>query len=46
LPEHVGMHEMLIEPRDQMFGDPTAMGVAPEGMYAPQNIDVPDNKSE
>jgi len=23
---HVGMHEILIEPRDQMFGDPTAMG--------------------
>ena len=24
-PAHVGVHEMLIEPRDQMFGDPTAM---------------------
>merc|ERR1712190_601314 len=35
LPDHVGMHEMLIEPRDQMFGDPTAMGVTPDGMYAP-----------
>jgi len=22
---HVGMHEVLVEPRDQMFGDPTAM---------------------
>lgn len=27
-PAHVGMHEVLIEPRDQMFGDPTAMAVA------------------
>eukprot|EP00928_Gymnodinium_smaydae_P087467 TRINITY_DN71726_c0_g1_i1.p1 TRINITY_DN71726_c0_g1~~TRINITY_DN71726_c0_g1_i1.p1 ORF type:complete len:312 (-),score=73.49 TRINITY_DN71726_c0_g1_i1:91-1026(-) len=35
LPQHIGMHEMLIEPRDQMFGDPTAMGVTPDGMYAP-----------
>jgi len=25
-PSHVGVHEILIEPRDQMFGDPTAMG--------------------
>jgi len=25
-PKHVGVHEILIEPRDQMFGDPTAMG--------------------
>jgi len=24
-PRHVGMHEVLVEPRDQMFGDPTAM---------------------
>jgi NADP-dependent 3-hydroxy acid dehydrogenase YdfG len=24
-PAHVGMHEVLVEPRDQMFGDPTAM---------------------
>ena len=24
-PAHVGVHEILIEPRDQMFGDPTAM---------------------
>ena len=24
-PAHVGVHELLIEPRDQMFGDPTAM---------------------
>lgn len=32
-PDHVGMHEILIEPRDQMYGDPTAMGVAPEGSY-------------
>jgi len=24
-PAHVGIHEMLIEPRDQMFGDPTSM---------------------
>ena len=24
-PAHVGMHEVLIEPRDQMFGDPTSM---------------------
>lgn len=36
LPAHVGMHEILIEPRDQMFGDPTAMGVTPAGMYSPQ----------
>lgn len=36
LPGHVGLHEILIEPRDQMFGDPTAMGVTPEGMYSPQ----------
>jgi NADP-dependent 3-hydroxy acid dehydrogenase YdfG len=27
-PEHVGIHEILIEPRDQMFGDPTAMATA------------------
>eukprot|EP00300_Choanocystis_sp_HF-7_P025682 c27775_g1_i1.p1 GENE.c27775_g1_i1~~c27775_g1_i1.p1 ORF type:complete len:265 (-),score=66.42 c27775_g1_i1:35-829(-) len=26
-PAHVGIHEILIEPRDQMFGDPTAMNV-------------------
>jgi NADP-dependent 3-hydroxy acid dehydrogenase YdfG len=25
---HIGVHEVLIEPRDQMFGDPTAMGDA------------------
>jgi len=25
-PAHVGVHEILIEPRDQQFGDPTAMG--------------------
>merc|ERR1712194_374906 len=25
-PAHVGLHEMVIEPRDQMYGDPTAMG--------------------
>lgn len=25
-PGHVGVHELLIEPRDQMYGDPTAMG--------------------
>ena len=24
-PSHVGVHEILIEPKDQMFGDPTAM---------------------
>merc|ERR1712039_90708 len=36
LPGHVGMHEMLVEPKDQMFGDPTAMGVTPDGMYSPQ----------
>jgi len=24
-PAHVGVHEVLVEPRDQMFGDPTAM---------------------
>jgi thioester reductase-like protein len=24
-PTHVGVHEMVIEPRDQMYGDPTAM---------------------
>lgn len=24
-PAHVGVHEILIEPRDQMFGDPTSM---------------------
>ena len=24
-PAHVGVHELLIEPRDQMFGDPTSM---------------------
>eukprot|EP00746_Dinoflagellata_sp_MGD_P125528 gnl/MRDRNA2_/MRDRNA2_60289_c0_seq1.p1 gnl/MRDRNA2_/MRDRNA2_60289_c0~~gnl/MRDRNA2_/MRDRNA2_60289_c0_seq1.p1 ORF type:complete len:313 (+),score=38.90 gnl/MRDRNA2_/MRDRNA2_60289_c0_seq1:70-1008(+) len=38
LPQHVGMHEMLVEPRDQMYGDPTAMGVTPGGLYAPQFI--------
>lgn len=27
VPQHVGVNEILIEPRDQMFGDPTAMGV-------------------
>lgn len=26
-PAHVGVHQILVEPRDQMFGDPTAMGV-------------------
>ena len=25
-PKNVGVHEILIEPRDQMYGDPTAMG--------------------
>jgi len=45
LPKHVGMHEMLIEPRDQMFGDPTAMGVTPDGMYAPHLTTGPDAKS-
>jgi NADP-dependent 3-hydroxy acid dehydrogenase YdfG len=25
-PANVGLHEILIEPRDQMYGDPTAMG--------------------
>jgi len=25
-PSHVGIHEILIEGRDQLFGDPTAMG--------------------
>lgn len=25
-PPHVGVHEMLVEPRDQQFGDPTALG--------------------
>lgn len=44
LPGHVGMHEILIEPRDQMFGDPTAMGVTPGGMYAPQFTTGPDKK--
>eukprot|EP00929_Paragymnodinium_shiwhaense_P023889 TRINITY_DN1484_c0_g1_i2.p1 TRINITY_DN1484_c0_g1~~TRINITY_DN1484_c0_g1_i2.p1 ORF type:complete len:300 (+),score=60.57 TRINITY_DN1484_c0_g1_i2:71-901(+) len=24
-PDHVGVHEILIEPRDQMFGDPTSV---------------------
>ncbi|CAE8595588.1 unnamed protein product [Polarella glacialis] len=24
-PQHVGVHEILIEPRDQMFGDPTSV---------------------
>lgn len=24
-PDHVGIHELLIEPKDQMFGDPTSM---------------------
>lgn len=24
-PPHVGVHEIVVEPRDQMFGDPTAM---------------------
>ena len=24
-PGHVGVHLMLVEPRDQCFGDPTAM---------------------
>ena len=23
--KHVGVHEMLIEPRNQMFGDPTSV---------------------
>jgi len=27
-PAHIGVHEILIEPRDQMFGDPTGMGEA------------------
>merc|ERR1712146_646864 len=44
LPPHIGMHEMLIEPRDQMFGDPTALGVTPDGMYAPHIISGPDGK--
>jgi len=34
-PGHVGIHEILIEPRDQMFGDPTQMGITPDGMYGP-----------
>lgn len=42
LPEHIGLHEILIEPRDQMFGDPTAMGVTPDGMYAPHITSGPD----
>jgi len=42
LPAHVGVHEMLIEPVDQMFGDPTAMGVTPDGMYAPHLTTGPD----
>lgn len=25
-PAHVGIHELLIEPRDQMWGDPTSLG--------------------
>merc|ERR1719215_972239 len=29
-PHHIGVHEILIEPRDQMYGDPTAMGVTPD----------------
>ena len=28
-PPHVGVHEILIEGRDQMFGNPTAMGDSP-----------------
>merc|ERR1719491_934939 len=28
-PAHVGIHELLIEPRDQMFGDPTAISTMP-----------------
>lgn len=28
-PAHVGVHELLIEPRDQMWGDPTSLGVKP-----------------
>lgn len=27
-PAHVGVHELLIEPRDQMWGDPTSMAVS------------------
>ncbi len=27
-PPHVGVHEILIEPRDQLFGDPTSMAVS------------------
>jgi len=27
-PAHVGVHEILIEPRDQMFGDPTSVSTA------------------
>mmetsp|Transcript_78668 Transcript_78668/g.138742 ORF Transcript_78668/g.138742 Transcript_78668/m.138742 type:complete len:299 (-) Transcript_78668:50-946(-) len=42
LPVHIGLHEMLIEPVDQMFGDPTAMGVTPDGMYAPHLTAGPD----
>eukprot|EP00933_Yihiella_yeosuensis_P020005 TRINITY_DN16130_c4_g1_i1.p1 TRINITY_DN16130_c4_g1~~TRINITY_DN16130_c4_g1_i1.p1 ORF type:complete len:308 (+),score=57.32 TRINITY_DN16130_c4_g1_i1:82-1005(+) len=45
LPHHIGMHEILIEPRDQMFGDPTAMGVTPDGMYAPHITTGPDGKA-
>ena len=26
-PPHVGIHEILVEGRDQLFGDPTGMGV-------------------
>lgn len=28
-PAHVGVHELLIEPRDQMWGDPTSLAVKP-----------------
>lgn len=41
-PQHIGVHEILIEPRDQMYGDPTAMGVTPDGMYAPHIAAGPD----
>jgi NADP-dependent 3-hydroxy acid dehydrogenase YdfG len=44
LPHHIGMHEILIEPVDQMYGDPTAMGVTPGGMYAPQFTTGPDSR--
>lgn len=43
-PAHVGVHEILIEPRDQMYGDPTSMGVRPVGMYAPNMLNKADGE--